>query len=129
MSLEGETGPAFQNCYARLLFVLSEHPHDIDYASLDYSDLESEDYTELLRIMAQYPDTAAASYRTMEPAGIVGYVFRLVDQLMLTLDDEQEQGDEGGSETLVQARMALFENARQVLENALGLLGVKPVSL
>ncbi|KAH7326457.1 hypothetical protein B0I35DRAFT_405695 [Stachybotrys elegans] len=128
MNLQGETGTAFQNCYVRLLSVLSEHPDDIDYASLDYSELETEDYTELLRIMAQYPDVAAASYKTMEPAGIVGYVFRLVDQLMITLDDEQDHDCEG-RETLVRARMALFENARQVLENALKLLGVTPVNL
>ena len=124
-SFEGENGISLQNCYARLLTILKAAPAEIDYNNLDYSKLEVEDYSELLRIMAQYPDTASQSFKNLEPGTILGYLFRLVDQIMITLDDDDEQDWEGKDET-VKARMALYENARQVLENGLHALGVTP---
>lgn len=124
-SFEGETGVTLQNCYARLLTTLESQPVDIDYATLDYSKLETEDYTELLRIMAQYPDTVQQSFKNLEPNIVLGYLFRLVDQLMITLDDDDEQ-DWTDKEDANRARMALYGNARQVLENGLRLLGVSP---
>ncbi|CAM1504760.1 Fc.00g023510.m01.CDS01 [Cosmosporella sp. VM-42] len=126
-SFEGENGIAIQNCYARLVKTLEAKPADLDYATLDYSPLESEDYTELLRIMAQYPDTTHQSFKNLEPGTIIGYLFRLVDQLMVTLDDDDEQ-DWTDKEADVKARMGLYENAKQVLDNGLQVLGVKPLS-
>lgn len=123
-SFETVNGISLQNCYARLLATLKSAT-EIDYAALDYSALELEDYTELLRIMAQYPDTVSQSFKNLEPGTILGYLFRLVDQIMITLDDDDEQDWEGKEET-VKARMALYENARQVLENGLRVLGVIP---
>lgn len=124
---EGETGPAIQNCYARLLATLEQNAVEIDYATMDYSSLETEDYVELLRIMAQFPDTVHASAKTLEPTVSIIYLCRLVDQIMLTLDDDEEQ-DWTGKEDATRARMALYENARQVLENGLRMLGITPWS-
>ncbi|KAI1067961.1 hypothetical protein LB507_004500 [Fusarium sp. FIESC RH6] len=125
--LEGETGAAIQNCYARLSEKLGSEPTNFDYATLDYSSLEEEDYTELLRILLQYPDAAHGSFKTLEPSFIVVYLLRLVDQLMATLDDDDEK-DWTDQESAGQARLALYENARQVFNNALKLLGVTPWS-
>ncbi|KAJ4271336.1 hypothetical protein NW762_000038 [Fusarium torreyae] len=125
--LEGETGAAIQNCYARLSEKLGPEPAEFDYATIDYASLEEEDYAELLRILLQYPDAAHGSFRTLEPSFIVVYLLRLADQLMLTLDDDDEK-DWDGRETANEARLALYENARQVFENALRLLGVSPWS-
>lgn len=124
---EGETGPALQNCYARLLATLEQNSEKIDYATMDYSSLETEDYVELLRIMAQFPDIVHASAKTLEPTVAHIYLCRLVDQIMITLDDDEEQ-DWTGKEDATKARMALYENARQVLENGLRMLGVSPWS-
>ncbi|EEU48124.1 uncharacterized protein NECHADRAFT_31699 [Fusarium vanettenii 77-13-4] len=126
-SLVSESGAAIQNCYARLTSKLSEAPAEVDYATLDYASLEAEDYAELLRIMAQYPDTAQASFKTLEPSLIIIYLLRLVDQVMMTLDDDDEQ-DWTDKDEMNKARMALYENARQVFENAFRVLGVSPYS-
>ncbi|TVY71037.1 Arginine--tRNA ligase [Fusarium oxysporum f. sp. cubense] len=127
ISLEGETGAAIQNCYARLLAQLGSEPAQFDYTTLDHTSLETADYSELLRILLQYPDAAHGSFKTLEPSFIVGYLLRLVDQLMLTLDDDDEK-DWAGLEAANEARLALYENTRQVFENALRLLGVAPWS-
>ncbi|CAG1995314.1 unnamed protein product [Fusarium graminearum] len=126
--LEGETGAAIQNCYARLLKKLGPEPTTFDYTTLNYTSLESEDYAELLRILLQYPDAAHGSFKSLEPSFIVVYLLRLVDQLMVTLDDD-DMKDWAGQESASEARLALYENARQVFENALKLLGVTPWSL
>ncbi|KAF5558645.1 arginyl-tRNA synthetase [Fusarium mexicanum] len=127
LSLEGETGAAIQNCYARLLKKLESGPGSFDYATLDHTSLETEDYAELLRILLQYPDAAHGSFRTLEPSFIVVYLLRIVDQLTATLDDDDEK-DWTGLDTASEARYALYENAKQVFENALRLLGVSPWS-
>ncbi|KAF5635473.1 arginyl-tRNA synthetase [Fusarium tjaetaba] len=127
LSLEGETGAAIQNCYARLLKKLESGPGSFDYATLDHTSLETEDYAELLRILLQYPDAAHGSFRTLEPSFIVVYLLRIVDQLTATLDDDDEK-DWTGLDAASEARYALYENARQVFENALRLLGVSPWS-
>ncbi|KAF5565332.1 arginyl-tRNA synthetase [Fusarium phyllophilum] len=127
LSLEGETGAAIQNCYARLLKKLESGPGSFDYATLDHTSLETEDYAELLRILLQYPDAAHGSFRTLEPSFIVVYLLRIVDQLTATLDDDDEK-DWAGLDAASEARYALYENARQVFENALRLLGVSPWS-
>ncbi|CEI64449.1 unnamed protein product [Fusarium venenatum] len=126
--LEGETGTAIQNCYARLLKKLGSEPTNFNYATLDYASLESEDYAELLRILLQYPDAAHGSFKSLEPSFIVGYLLRLVDQLMVTLGDDDEK-DWTDQESASEARLTLYENTRQVFENALKLLGVTPWSL
>ncbi|KAJ4320771.1 hypothetical protein N0V84_005711 [Fusarium piperis] len=126
-SLVSDSGAAIQNCYARLCSKLSEGSAEIDYATLDYAALEVEDYAELLRIMTQYPDTAQASFKTLEPSLIIIYLLRLVDQVTVTLDDDDEQ-DWTGRDEAKQARQVLYENARQVFENALRVLGISPYS-
>ncbi|KAL4730716.1 hypothetical protein ACLX1H_002754 [Fusarium chlamydosporum] len=104
--LEGETGAAIQNCYARLLKKLGSEPTTFDYTTLNYGSLESEDYAELLRILLQYPDAAHGSFKSLEPSFIVVYMLRLVDQLMATLDDDDEK-DWTGQESASEARLAL----------------------
>ncbi|KAH8734715.1 hypothetical protein BGZ61DRAFT_528019 [Ilyonectria robusta] len=126
-AFEGETGAAIQNCYARLVTTLEGKTDGIDYDTLDYSQLETEDYSEVLRIMTQFPDTTYASFKTLEPTTVIIYLGRLVDQIMITLDDDDEQ-DWTDREEATKARMALYENARQVLENGLRMLGLSPWS-
>lgn len=125
--LEGESGAAIQNCYARLSKKLASGPSSFNYETLDYSSLEEEDYAELLRILLQYPDAAHGSFRTLEPSFIVIYLLRLIDQLTATLDDDDEK-DWTELETASEARYALYWNTGQVFENALRLLGVTPWS-
>ncbi|KAF7553773.1 hypothetical protein G7Z17_g3370 [Cylindrodendrum hubeiense] len=124
-AFEGETGAAIQNCYARLVTTLEGNVDGIDYDNLDYTQLETEDYSEVLRIITQFPDTTYASFKTLEPTTVIIYLGRLVDQVMVTLDDDDDQ-DWTDREDATKARMALYENARQVMENGLRMLGLSP---
>lgn len=126
MSLDGETGVSIQNCYARLMSKLEPQSNNIDYTTLDYTQLETEAYAELLRIIAQYPDTNHASLKTLEPSIVVAYLFRLVDQVLTTLDEDDEK-DWADREEADRARRALYDVTRQVLENGLGMLGLTPL--
>ena len=67
------------------------------------------------------------SFKSLEPSFIIIYLLRLVDQVMMTLDDDDEQDWTDKDETN-KARMTLYENARQVFENGLRVLGVSPYS-
>lgn len=123
-TLERDSGPAFQNCHARLVSVLREG------ASVEgevvCSELEGNDeYVELLRIMAQWPDTALTAFRALEPNVVVGYLGRLAEQIMAALDGDDEETWEG-REAAVRARMELYTAAKVVLGIAMRVLGLKP---
>ncbi|KAK0391934.1 hypothetical protein NLU13_1432 [Sarocladium strictum] len=121
------TGVTFQNCYARLASLLAGQPatDEIDFATLKYDTLQTPEYSDLLRVMAQFPDIVSASYKTLEPSHIVSYLMRLVENTEIALqeDDDQEWEDRDDE---VAARMVMYEAARQVLENAMRLIGLQP---
>jgi arginyl-tRNA synthetase len=134
-SFEGDTGPYLQYCHARLHSILRKagitreelvqyvaaHPDGLD------ADAESTPRcADLLRLMAQYPDVTATAMRTLEPSTILTYLFRLAHQLSSCYDVLQVVGAEGGRDVML-ARAALYEGARQVLENGMRLLGLSPV--
>ncbi|KAH8174539.1 tRNA synthetases class I (R) domain-containing protein [Sarocladium implicatum] len=122
-----DTGVRFQNCYAQLAGVLAGQPaiDDVDLDALEYDTLETEYYSDLLRIMVQFPDVVSGVYKVSEPSHIVLYLTRLVEQIEIALLDDDEQEWEGKDEA-VKARMVMYEAARQVLENAMRLLGMQP---
>jgi arginyl-tRNA synthetase len=88
----------------------------------DFGPIEEEKYTDLLRIIAQYPDITSVAYRTLEPSSIMLYLVNITDQLANCF--ETKEGQEEGS--LTPAEAALFEAVRQVLENGVKVLGIKP---
>lgn len=133
-SFEGDTGPYLQYCHARLnslmrktgttreiLQHLSDNPDALD------PDVAGEPHcTDLLRLMAQYPDVTANAMRNLEPSAILTYLFRLTHQLSSCYDAVQVMGAKEGHGVML-ARAALYEGARQVQENGLKLLGMTPV--
>ncbi|EFQ34531.1 arginyl-tRNA synthetase [Colletotrichum graminicola] len=134
---EGETGAALQLHYTRLCLTIKELGVDpTALEEVDYSHLEEEEYTNLLRLMAQYPDVVNAAYKTLEPSAVLTYLYRLAEQIVVCLDDD-EGGDEEGEgeeeETAENpkadlARAVLYENARQVFENGMRVLGINPLA-
>lgn len=127
-TFEGETGMMFQNCYARLVRQLSENPitEPVDFTSLEYAALETENHSDLLRVMVQFPDAASSSFRTLESPGVIGYIGRLVEQIEYALQDDESEDWEGRDGAL-EVRMVLYEAARQVLENSMRLVGMTPI--
>jgi arginyl-tRNA synthetase len=119
------TGPELQYWYVRLCSILKAASSDLSALSdEDFTSIEEEKYTELLRILAQYPDITSFAYRTLEPPTIMLYLVNVADQLSICL--ETEEGQKEPSPTPAEA--ALFETVRQVLENGMKLLGIMPAA-
>ncbi|ORY58581.1 arginyl-tRNA synthetase [Pseudomassariella vexata] len=135
-SLEGESGLKLQQHHLLLSSAISELRAQVEVMAteLNYAALEDEGSTNLLRILAQYPDVTAATYKSLEPHALLTYLSRLADAITDILgeesDDEYEdeagpsdaQATEDGPEVL-KVKLALYESAKVVLEGGMGLLG------
>ncbi|TDZ16867.1 Arginine--tRNA ligase [Colletotrichum orbiculare MAFF 240422] len=123
----GDTGAALQLAWTRLNLTLRQlDAGGASHADVDYSHLQAEEYTNLLRLMAQYPDVVNAAYKSLEPSAVLAFLYRMVEQLIECLDmDEEEDANEGPEVDL--ARTVLYENAKQVLENGMKVLGIRPL--
>ena len=126
-SFEGDTGPYLQYAHARLSSIArrTELTHD-QLAAADFSRLTEPHAINLLRLMAQYPDICIHAFTTLEPTTVLTYLFKLTHQLSSSYDVlrviNPSEGPEVGT-----ARAALYEGARQVLNNGMRLLGLTPV--
>jgi arginyl-tRNA synthetase len=130
--LEGDISTSLQLCYGRLcsaIATIRAHTRSEEIPYIDYAALFEARWSELLRLMARYPDTTRSAFRTFEPGRIVSYLSRVVELLTGCLDAVEEESDEEGYATVSKymARAALYENVRQVLENGMKLLGTTPI--
>ncbi|KAI4160760.1 MAG: hypothetical protein LQ342_005473 [Letrouitia transgressa] len=124
-ALEGDTGPYLQYAHARLCSITRK-------ASLTSQDLETADLSllsephavNLARTLASWPDVVQNTLRTQEPTTVLGYLFKMTHTLSSSYDVLKVVGSEP---ELKKARMALYEAARQVLNNGMKLLGLSPV--
>lgn len=124
-SFEGDTGPYLQYAHARLCSIARK-------AGLTDQDLESADLTllnephaiNLVRALASWPDTVQQTLKTLEPTTVLTYLFKMTHMLSSSYDVLQVVGSEP---EVKKARMALYEAARQVLNNGMKLLGLNPV--
>lgn len=127
-SFEGDTGPYLQYTHARLcsIFRKTGLPR-ADLASADTTLLNGNRHmTDILRIVAQWPDIMVIALNTLEPSTILTYLFQLTHQLSSTYDVVKVIGATEGPGTTC-ARAAVYESARQVLGNGMRLLGFTPV--
>jgi len=131
---EGETGTSLQLCYARLCLVIVKigaHPSPEEIPHIDYATLFEPPWSELLRLMARYPDATLSAFEKLEPGIILSYLFRVAEELTLCLDEADEDESDGESSAAgskYAARAVLYENVRQVLENGMKLLGATPIN-
>jgi arginyl-tRNA synthetase len=124
-SFERGTGPELQYWYAKLSSILATTtPNPAALSCEEFEPIEEETYTELLRILAQYPDITSASFKTLEPSTVMHYLLSITDQLAVCL--ETDEGEETPEPTT--AESALFEATRQVLENGMKLVGIWPIA-
>jgi arginyl-tRNA synthetase len=123
---ERGTGPELQYWYIMLCTMLKTTVVDLSALSdEDFKPIEEEKYTELLRIMAQYPDITSSAYKSLEPSTLMLYLMNITDQLSICL--EAEEGGQSGPD-LAPAELAFYETVRQVLENGMKLLGITPAT-
>lgn len=124
-SFEGDTGPYLQYAHARLCSigrkagVLAE---DLD--SADLSLLTESHAVNLVRALSSWPDVVQNTLKTLEPVTVLAYLFKMTHMLSSSYDVLKVVGSEP---EVKKARMALYEAARQVLNNGMKLLGLNPV--
>jgi arginyl-tRNA synthetase len=89
------TGPELQCWYARLCSILKTESSDLSALSdEDFAPIEEEKYTELLRILAQYPDITNSAYRTLEPPTVMLYLVSYRSAVYLPRDGGRPGGIE-----------------------------------
>ncbi|KAF2139042.1 uncharacterized protein K452DRAFT_310994 [Aplosporella prunicola CBS 121167] len=124
-SFEGDTGPYLEYAHARLCSIARKAGiSDADVADADFSLLTEKHAVDLVRLLAQWPDTFVDTMRKHEPATVLTYLFKMTHAVSSSYDHLQVVGSE---EPVKKARMALYISARQVLRNGMELLGLTPV--
>lgn len=124
-SFEGDTGPYLQYAHARLCSIgrkVSVDREKLESANLDL--LTESHATDLVRMLSQWPDVVLNTVKTLEPATVLTYLFRMTHALSSSYDILRVAGSE---EDILVARMALYDSARQVLFNGMKMLGLSPV--
>ncbi|KEZ45425.1 Arginine--tRNA ligase, cytoplasmic [Scedosporium apiospermum] len=124
-SFEGDTGPYLQYAHARLCSISRKAgftPEEIATANLDL--LTEPHAVNLIRFLAQYPDVVTNTLKTLEPTTILVYLFKMTHVLSSSYEHLQVVGSE---KEVGKARAALYEGARQVLNNGMRVLGLSPV--
>lgn len=92
--------------------------------SANFSLLTEPHAVDLVRVLSQWPDVVQNTVKTLEPATVLTYLFKMTHALSSSYDVLKVVGSE---QELKEARMALYECARQVLHNGMTLLGLTPV--
>ncbi|KAJ5742403.1 uncharacterized protein N7511_011422 [Penicillium nucicola] len=124
-SFEGDTGPYLQYAHARLCSMARKSELDIDSLVDANFDLLTETHaSDLIRLLAQWPDVLLNTAKTLEPITVLSYLFRMTHMLSSSYDVLKVIGSEP---EVKKARMALYASARQVLNNGMRILGLNPV--
>ncbi|RMZ70184.1 hypothetical protein GMOD_00000244 [Pyrenophora seminiperda CCB06] len=124
-SFEGDTGPYLQYSHARLCSILLKAnvpTSEIETANLDL--LVESHAINVVRLIAQFPDTIQNTLKTLEPTTILTYLFRLTHAINSSYDVLQVVGSEP---ELIKARVALYDAAKSVINNGMRLLGLTPL--
>ncbi|KAI9171926.1 Arginine--tRNA ligase, cytoplasmic [Paramyrothecium foliicola] len=124
-SFEGDTGPYLQYAHSRLCSIKRRaNLSDEELASADFSLLKEAHAVNIVRILAQWPDTVQNTMKTLEPTTVLTYLFKMTHVVSSSYDHLKVVGSEP---ELMKARMALYDAARIVLNNGMRLLGLTPL--
>ncbi|EJS43452.1 msr1p [Saccharomyces arboricola H-6] len=126
LSFEGDTGPYLQYTHSRLRSLeRSSGNFTIDMlVNADFSNLDEPQLLELVRLLAQYPDILRRAFKTQEPATVVTYLFKVCHQISSCYNKIWIAGKPSD---IAIPRLAVYSASRQVLHNAMSLLGLIPV--
>lgn len=126
-AFEGDTGPYLQYAHARLCSIhrRTESLLSADYPkSVKLSLLTETHAVNLMRVLSQYPDVVQNTLKTQEPTTILTYLFKMSHVLSSSYDHLRIVGSE---QELMEARMSLYDAAKEVLGSGMRLLGLSPV--
>lgn len=124
-SFEGDTGPYLQYAHARLCSIRRRvELSDDELDSAQLSLLKEDHAVNIVRMLSQWPDVLQNTLKTLEPATVLTYLFRLTHAISSSYDHLKVVGSEA---ELMKARMALYDAARTTLANGMRILGLTPL--
>lgn len=132
---QSSENPVFyvQYAHARLARVLSDEGADVDLAAADLSLLVAPEELTLIRRMLQLPEVVEMAARALAPHHVPHYAYELARATQTWYDsgnDDRSLRILAEDPAVRAARLALAAAARQVLANALDLIGVSaPTSM
>ncbi len=120
LSFEGETGPYVQYTYARCNSLLEKCGEIV--GDIDYSGIDNESAAEVIRTLSKYQDVLIDASERFEPYLVTRYVVELAQGFNKFYFDCNIANAEQG---IKNARLQLTMAVKQVLKNALKLLGIQ----
>ncbi|KAG6001664.1 hypothetical protein E4U21_003981 [Claviceps maximensis] len=124
-SFEGDTGPYLQYAHARLCSIRRRvELSDDELNNAQLSLLKEDHAVNIVRMLSQWPDVLQNTLKTLEPATVLTYLFRLTHAISSSYDHLKVVGSEA---ELMKARMALYDAARITLSNGMRILGLTPL--
>ena len=120
LSFEGETGPYVQYTYARCNSLL-EKCGDVE-GDIDFEGINNDAAAEVIRTISKYQDTLMEAAERFEPYLVTRFVVELAQGFNKFYFDCNIANAEQG---IKNARLLLTKAVKQVLQNALKLLGIQ----
>ncbi len=119
VSFDGDTGPYLLYTYARASSIIRKSSESLK--RFEVSELKDSEI-ELAKKLLQFPEIVVSSYKNLNPSTIANYAYQLAQKFNEFYQKCKVIGSE--QETF---RLALVESTRQVLKNALALLGIETI--
>jgi len=124
LNFDGETGPYLQYTHARICGILRKSGRPAP-ESADWSLLAEPETRELLKALARFPEAVEKAGAENEPSLVTNCLFDLTKVFNVFYNTHRVIGSGGAKE---EARLLLADSVRQVLQNGLTLLGIKPLA-
>ncbi len=124
LNFDGRTGPYLLYTHARLASILRKYGSTIN-TDVDWGLLDDADSARLVRALARYPEVLVDAADQYEPSILSRYLLDLAEAQNKFYNANRVL-DESNPDT-TKARILLIACARQVLDNGLRILGLKPV--
>ncbi|MGA2130168.1 MAG: arginine--tRNA ligase [Candidatus Pacearchaeota archaeon] len=118
LNFEGDTGPYLMYSYARASSIIKKSKKSLK--DFEIGELEEKE-TELVKKLSEFSEVVHNSYKNLNPSLIANYAL----QLSQTFNEFYHTCKVIGSEEKESFRIALVESFRNVLKNALWLLGIE----
>ena len=121
LNFDGETGPYVQYTHARACSVLRK-AGDADASAPDFSALSDPYSQDVVRLIEQFPDILKSAVNRSEPSMVTRFAVDLAQAFNKFYYENKVMVDDPGTRA---ARLQLTDATRQVLKQALYLIGVE----
>ena len=121
ISFEGETGPYVQYSYARACSIIRKSETELPI-KVNYSLLKEKEELAVITTLYEFPEVVNRAAEQHKPHVMTNYLISLAQAFNEFYHAHQVICEDAD---LMKARLLLVDAVRQVLENGLGLLGIK----